>query len=110
MSIAKTGDWYDRDKKREAIVKVLRYVADNPEKGMECVGNDEKAHALFREIGNIEIPKEEGGRAIFFAPGEKKLEPGSSVIIELPAAGSNTGATDNDLLKYVLGNYVHWGS
>ena len=61
MTNSRTGDWYVRDKKRDAIVRVLRYIIQNPDKGLECVGhdNDMKAHALFKDpkIGNIQMPE-----------------------------------------------------
>jgi hypothetical protein len=109
MSNGSTGDWADRDKKREAIVKVLRYLAEHPAEALSCVGNDQKAHALFKRVGQIDIPEAEGARVIFFAPGEKKLGPATSVIIELPEdPGAAAQASDTELLKYVLGNYAHW--
>jgi hypothetical protein len=104
-----TEDWYDRETKRDAILKVLRYIIANPAEAQACVGDDVKAHALFEQAGAIDIPEVEGARVVFFDSGEKKLGPGSSVIIELPPSElTGTNPTDDDLLKYVLGNYVHW--
>jgi hypothetical protein len=110
MSNGTTDPWSDREAKRIAILKVLRHVAKNPAEGEECVGNDEKAHALFKRVAQMDIPKDKGGRAIFFAPGEKTSEEASSVIIELPPPQPEGAPepTDDELLKFVLGNYVHW--
>jgi hypothetical protein len=92
-------------------LKVLRHVVKTPEEGSECIGDDDKAYALFKRVGEIDIPKDKGGRAIFFAAGEKQSEEASSVIIELPPAQPEGAPelTDDQLLKFVLGNYVHWG-
>ena len=109
MSNGSTADWADRDKKRDAIVKVLRYLAKHPEEAASCVGNDKKAHDLFKKAGQIDIPEAEGARVIIFASGEKKLGPATSVIIELPEdPAAAAGASDTELLKHVLGNYIHW--
>ena len=109
MSNGSSNDWADRDKKREAIVKVLRYLAQHPDEALGCVGNDQKAHALFKRVGQIDIPEAKGARVVIFAPGEKKLGPESSVIIELPEdPAAAAQASDTELLKYVLGSYSHW--
>jgi hypothetical protein len=109
MSNGVTKDWADRDKKREAIVKVLRYLAQHPDEALSCVGDDQKAHALFKRVGQIDIPEAEGARVILFAPGEKKLGPEASVIIELPEdPAAAAKASDTELLRFVLGNYAHW--
>jgi hypothetical protein len=106
-------DWFDRAKKRAAILNVMRYIAAHPEAGKNCVGNDVEAHKLFEDpkIGNIKIPP--GGRVVIFDTGEEALEVGSSVIIELPPNPARMPFTspepsDRELLSYVLGNYVHW--
>jgi hypothetical protein len=113
-----TGPWYQRQEKRDAIVAFLRHIWANPQDGLSCLGKDtgdKNAEALFETHGGIAVPTDEGARVIVFAAGEKALKPGSSVIIELPPpgwpkddGGQLTTPTDDQLLKLVLGNYVHW--
>jgi hypothetical protein len=111
MSNGDVGDWYDRDKKRAAILRVLRYVVAHPEEGQACIGNDAKVHALFQDpnIGNIEIPEDQGARAIVLPLGETQLEHGGSVIIELPGPEVTPAAnlSDDELIQYAI-NYIHW--
>ena len=106
-------DWNDRNKKRNAILRVMRYIVANPAAGQKCIDNDPEAHKLFEDpkIGNIKIPK--GGRVVIFDTGEEALEVGSSVIIELPPNPARMPLTSPDpsereMLSYVLGNYIHW--
>src|SRR4051812_5216990 len=103
---AAQNDWDDRDKKREAILKVLRRVLENPQDGKDAVGDDAKALALFKTYGPIDVPPD--ARAIFFSPGEKKRAEGSSVLIELPPDTTPKDISDDLLITYVLGNYQHW--
>lgn len=105
--MANGTDWYDADKKSAAVYKVLRYLADHPEEGAACVGNDANAQQLFEKRGEIEIPTEKGARVVFFAAGEQELKHGSSVIIEVPSQPL-TDATDDQLKAYILGNYPYW--
>src|SRR5438067_12930801 len=114
----KNGDWCDRHKKREAILRVMRYIVAHPEAGKKCVGHgrppfaaDVEAHRLFEDknIGNIKIPND--ARVIFFGSGEEVLEPCSSLIIELPPDPPpllpmlSGQWSDTELLTFVLGNY-----
>ena len=101
------ADWNDLNKKRAAILRVLRYIVAHPAAGQNCIGNDAAAHALFQDsqIGNVQIPA--GGRVVMFQTGEEALAAGSSLIIELPGALSGT-PTDSQLLGQVLGNYKYW--
>ena len=99
------NDWEDEDKKTEAVYKVLKHLAEHPQDGAPCVGNDPAAHDLFRRIGGISIPP--GQRVIIFASGEKKLNHRGSVILEIPFGMSDT-ADDNQLKTFVLGNYPYW--
>jgi len=91
MSNGPTGDWYDRKKKSAAILRVMRHIVANVAAGKNCVGKgrppfnaDVDAHKLFEDpnIGNIKIPND--ARVVIFDSGEEALEPGSSIIIELP--------------------------
>jgi hypothetical protein len=99
-------DWYDRDKKRDAILRVLRHVLQNPQDGKQALNDETKARELFESHGQIKVPQD--ARTIFFESGEKNLKEGSSVIIELPADGTSPNLPDQVLMKYVLGNYQHW--
>jgi hypothetical protein len=99
-------DWYDRDKKREAILRVLHHILKNPADGKQAQADETKARELFETHGQIKVP--EDARTIFFESGEKNLKEGSSVIIELPADGTPPNLPDKVLMKYVLGNYQHW--
>jgi hypothetical protein len=107
MSNGPTPDWNDPDKKRDAILRVLRHIVANPAAGQNCLGNDAAAHALFEnpEIGNIKIPP--GARVVMLPTGEEALRAGSSLIIELPGAMPAT-PSDSQLLGQVLGNYRFW--
>jgi hypothetical protein len=111
VSNGNVGDWYNRDKKRAAILRVLRYLIEHPAEGRACIGNDARVHALFEDpaIGNIDIPEDKGARAIVLPPGEAKLEHGGSVTIELPGPEVTPQANlnDDDLLQYAI-NYIHW--
>jgi hypothetical protein len=107
MSNGKTGDWYDLDKKNEAVYKVLEYLAQNPDDGSKRVGKDDEARQLFEEKGGIQVPVSDGARVIFFASGERALLHGASVVLEVPP-GRITGATDDQLKQFVLGNYPYW--
>lgn len=111
MSNGTQGDWYDREKKRAAILRVMRYLVENPTVARECVGHDARLRALFEDeaIGNIQVPEDKGARTIVFAAGETALGAGGSVIIELPPprVTSASAPSDNELLSYVT-NYVHW--
>jgi hypothetical protein len=116
MSNGPTGDWYDKQKKGDAILRVMRYIAANPAAGKNCIGNDTEAHKLFEDpkIGNIKIPQ--GGRVVIFDTGEEALEAGSSVIIELPPNPPpappkiSAGWSDKELMTFVLGDYKYWGN
>jgi hypothetical protein len=102
-----TNDWADDKKKNTAVYKVLRYLAANPEEGEGLVGRDDKARQLFEKIGGIRVPVEDDARVIFFPSGERDREIGSSVILEIPSEDA-TKVNDEDLKKYVLGNYEYW--
>jgi|GEM_PF-2529959 len=117
----KNQDWCDRKKKREAILRVLRYIVEHPAEGERCVGRgkppfqaDVNAHRLFEDprIGNITIPDD--ARVVIFGNGEEALEPCSSIIIELPPHPApppprfSAGWSDEELMTFVLGNYRYW--
>jgi hypothetical protein len=106
MSNGENEEWSDETKKNEAVYKVLRYLAENPDEGLKCVGNDDEARKLFEDKGAITVPTEKGARVIFFATGERALQVGASVILEVPPKRLN--ATDEQLKVYVLGNYTYW--
>ena len=99
-------DWSDDTKKNDAVYKVLRYLAENPEEGLKRVGKDDEARKLFEKVGGIQVPVEKGARVIFFATGEQALRVGASVILEVPPKLLN--ATDDQLEQFVLGNYTYW--
>jgi hypothetical protein len=107
MSDDNTNQWADPKKKNQAVFKVLRYLADHPDEGADLVGRDDKARQLFEAIGGIRVPVEDDARVLFFPPGERELEVGSSVILEIPSEDA-AKASDEDLKKYVLGNYEYW--
>jgi hypothetical protein len=107
MSDGRTGDWYDNKRKNEAVYKVLRQIAKNPEDGLRCVGRDEDTRQLFEKVGEIQVPVDKGARVIFFAPGEQALQVGASVILEVPPK-LFADPTDDELKRFVLGNYVFW--
>lgn len=107
MSNGKTGSWYDDKMKNEAVYKVLRYLAKNPDEGLGRVGKDDEARKLFEDQGGIQVPVDNGARVIFFATGEQALLVGASVILEVPPK-QLAGATDAELKKFVLGNYTYW--
>lgn len=117
----KNGDWCDLKKKREAILRVIRYIIAHPEAGQQCIGHgrppfagDVQAHHLFEDpnIGNIKIPDD--ARVIFFASGEDASDACSSLIIELPPhpfpsfPAFSGQLSDTELLAFVLGNYRYW--
>jgi hypothetical protein len=102
QSTDKSGDWFDKKKKEDAVLKVLQYLAAHHDEGMNCVGNDDKAVQLFQERGGITVPPK--ARVIFFATGEQALNHGASVSLEVPAGP----APDEQLLENVLGNYPYW--
>jgi hypothetical protein len=97
--------WYDVDQKSDAVYKVLRYLAEHPGEGLECVGDDAKARQLFEDQGGLKVPA--GARVIFFAPGEQALIHGGSVILEVPAQPM-PNATNDQLKIRILGNYPYW--
>ncbi len=101
------NDWTNLNKKRAAILRVLRYIVANPQAGQACVGNDAAARALFEDpqIGNITVPA--GARVLMFPAGEESLREASSVVLELPPAGEASPG-DAALLGHVLGNYKYW--
>jgi hypothetical protein len=107
MSDDNRNDWTDPTKKNRAVYKVLRYLAAHPDEGAELVGRDDKARQLFETIGGIRVPVEDDARVIFFPAGERDLEVGSSVILEVPPENVAT-KSDEDLKQYVLGNYEYW--
>ena len=107
MSDERNGDWYDDKKKNGAVYQLLRYIAKNQEDGLRCVGKDDDARRLFEDKGGIHVPVKNGARVIFFAPGEQALLVGASVILEVPPARL-TNPTDEQLKKFVLGNYSYW--
>jgi hypothetical protein len=107
MANGTTDPWYDSEKKVDALFKVLRHVAEFPEKGLDCVGDDTKANTLFLEQGEIEVPQADGARVIFFKPGEKALLHGGSIIIEIPPR-KIVGAPDEQLMNYLLTSYPYW--
>jgi hypothetical protein len=102
-----TEGWYNLEKKSAAVYKVLRYLAEQPNEGLACVGNDEMARQLFEDQGGVKVPAEKGARVIFFAPGEQALIHGGSVIIEVPSQ-PQTDASDDELKIRILGNYPYW--
>jgi hypothetical protein len=104
MSNNESVDWTTEDPKTEAVYKVLKYLAENPDDGAACVGNDQKAHELFERVGGIKIPP--GQRVILFGSGEKKLEFRGSVVLEVPYGV--TQLNDDQLKTFVLGNYSYW--
>ncbi len=101
------SDWSDLDKKRAAILRVLRYIVAHPEAGQAALNNDAAARALFEDpqIGNITVPA--NARVVMLPAGEEALNQGGSVIIELPS-GTNANPTDADLLAQILGTYKYW--
>ena len=101
------GDWYDDFKKNNAVYNLLRHLAAHPEDGLNCVGKDDKARKLFEDKGGIHVPVDKGARVIFFAPGERTLRVGSSVILEAPPARL-ADPTDEQLKAFILGNYEWW--
>ena len=101
------GDWYDRSKKNPAVYNLLRHLAAHPEDGLKCIGKDDDARKLFEDKGGIKVPTDKGARVIFFAPGERALEVGSSVILEIPPAPLSR-PTDEQLKAFILGNYEWW--
>src|SRR5437870_5425486 len=101
------GDWYNRTTKNPAVYKVLRYLAAHPEDGLNCIGKDDKARSLFEDKGGIQVPVDRGARVIFFAQGERALQVGSSVILELPPPGLKE-PTNKQLREFILGNYEWW--
>jgi hypothetical protein len=103
--MATETEWYDLEKKSDAVYKVLRYLAEHPDEGLECVGDDAKARQLFEDKGDIKVPA--GARVIFFAPGEQASIHRGSVILEVPAQPT-TDATDDQLKIRILGNYPYW--
>ena len=107
------ADWYDRDKKRAAILRVLRYLIAHRDIALECIGRDGRLRALFEDaaIGNIHVPEGEGARTIIFATGETALGAGGSVSIEMPPPEVTPASnlTDDELISYAL-NYVHWSA
>jgi hypothetical protein len=107
MSNGNDGDWTEEKKKNGAVYKVLHYLAEHPEEGMACVGNDQRAQDLFEKIGQVSVPTGKGARVIFFATGERDLKIGSSVILEVPPKANKT-FSDAELKKFVLGNYDYW--
>jgi hypothetical protein len=107
MSDDNKNDWADNKKKNRAVFKVLRYLAAHPDEGADLIGRDDKARQLFETIGGIRVPVEDDARVIFFPSGERDLEVGSSVILEIPSEDA-TRMSEEDLKKYVLGNYEYW--
>jgi hypothetical protein len=101
------GDWYDPETKNGAVYKLLDYLATHPQDGLACVGKDEAARTLFEAQGGITVPVDKGARVIFFAPGERAKQAGSSVILEIPPAPL-INATDDQLKAFILGNYEWW--
>ncbi len=71
MSNGPTGDWENEEKKRDAIIRVMRYIIANPGAGQACVGNDAAARQLFENpgFGNVKVPPQ--GRVVIFDPGEE---------------------------------------
>ena len=104
-----TGDWHDEKKKTTAVYDVLRYLARNPERARQLIGQDEEARQLFETEGRIKVPT--SARVIFFpreeGEGEDCLNLGSSVILRVPPPGYEN-ATDEQLEDFVLGNYPYW--
>jgi hypothetical protein len=107
-----TDDWSDPIKKIGAVYNLLRYLAKNPQEGLNRVGKDDDAKDLFEKKGGITVPVAQGARVIFFTPDEGKDHPlgvGSSVIIRVPPVGFDGNATDQQLQEAcVLGNYPYW--
>ena len=101
------NDWSDDQIKNGAVYKVLRYLAAHPDEGSDLVGRDDKARHLFEKIGGIRVPVEDDARVIFFPSGERALEVGASVILEIPPDGAKE-MSDEELKKFVLGNYEYW--
>ena len=102
-----TGDWYTEPAKNGAVWRVLDYVAVNPGEGLACVGKDDDARKFFERVGGITVPVDRGARVIFFAPGEKDLKIGSSVILEMPAAPM-LNATDGQKQELIIAQYTYW--
>jgi hypothetical protein len=102
-----TGDWYDETTKSGAVYKVLHYLKDHPADGLKCVGNDAEAIKLFEKQGGITVPTDRGARVIFLASGERALNAGASVILELPPA-TLRDPTDKQLSEFILGDYDWW--
>jgi hypothetical protein len=100
-------DWYDEVKKSGAVYKVLHYLKEHPGDGLKCVGNDAEAIKLFEKQGGITVPTDKGARVIFFASGERALNAGASVLLELPPA-TLRDPTDKQLSEFILGDYDWW--
>jgi hypothetical protein len=101
------GDWYKEETKSNAVYKLLHYLKDHPGDGLTCVGNDAAAKKLFEDKGGIAVPTDTGARVILFAPGERALRAGASVIIEIPPTGLRD-PTDKQLSEFILGDYDWW--
>jgi hypothetical protein len=100
-------DWSNEKTKNKAVYKVLRHLAAHPDEGADLVGRDDKARQLFETVGGIRVPVEDNARVIFFPSGERGLNVGASVILEIPSEEAR-GMTDEELKQFVLGNYEYW--
>jgi hypothetical protein len=100
-------DWYDDVKKSGAVYNVLNSMLTHQSEALNCVGDDVKAVQFFQKYGGITVPTNQGARVIFFAPGERALQTGASVIIEIPPPAL-TAAGDKQLSGFILGDYDWW--
>lgn len=101
-------DWSNVDDKSAAIADVLRYIfTQPPEVRARCLRDDRFSAELFRDprIGNINVPAET--KVMFMPSGERERDIRGSLVIVVPPA-SMAGASDDDLLDYVLCCYPLW--
>jgi hypothetical protein len=62
-----TPPWYDPEKKRQAILQVLKQMVRYPRQAEALIGNDAAARKFFNQYGGIgDVPIEYGARVIVF--------------------------------------------
>ena len=100
--------WNNSDDKKAACTAVLKKIMADRSFGAKCLKSDKFARKAFREIGEIDVPKD--AKVVFVPEGDldkAKRDGAGSLVIELPPANGN-GHPNRHTMEYVRCTYAVW--
>lgn len=100
--------WNNPDDKKAACTAVFKKIMTDRSFGAKCLKSDEFASKAFREIGEIDVPKD--AKVVFVPEGDldkAKRDGTGSLVIELPPTNGN-GHPNGHTMEYVRCTYAVW--